>query len=215
MTRKNNILKIAILLTFILLVATLLVSTKRNTNNYNHLFEDKSIDSCINLLDCDLAPGDILIKRQITDRTNFISKLYGLYFTHAAMYVGDDNIVEARGKEKNKSEEIWLTNINNTEWVSNEIESFIVLRVKNSTYSKLKTSIEFIKQIANDDSYVFGFDNDISQSKEQYCTGLIWKAYNFADILGDPPNKFISPDSIVDMALKGDSFVISLKKERV
>ena len=60
-----------------------------------------SPSSCTHISECDLLPGDILIRRYITSRTTVFEHIIHPYFTHSAFYMGNDQIAEAVGSEEN------------------------------------------------------------------------------------------------------------------
>lgn len=125
---------------------------------------------CKKLKDCKLITGDILIRRYITDRTWLFDKLANPFFTHSAMYLGDDKIIEAVGNEKLNQDEIVINDIIKSDWYDTGIESWVIVRVKNipSKITKIKKELE---DIAMDPEYSFGLPT--KNHKQISCSDLI------------------------------------------
>jgi hypothetical protein len=132
----------------------------------------KTEPQCKKISDCKLLPGDILIRRYITKRTWFFDMLFNPYFTHSAFYIGDDQIVEATGTERNSEDDIKINQLSKSFWFNNDVNNFVVIRPKNYN-SKLDTIKNNLKGIANDPEYTFGLSK--GNDKKTTCADLIFK----------------------------------------
>lgn len=126
--------------------------------------------SCGTLDKCKLVPGDILLRRYITKRTWLMDKLARPYFTHAAMYLGNNQIVEAVGTENNPEDDIQVANLTNSDWLNFDMSDWVVVRPKN-----IGTSMNLIEKnlrsIASDPEYKFGLPEQ--GLKRTTCSKLI------------------------------------------
>ncbi len=133
---------------------------------YNNLFRLTSrqvsdslngvVSTCNSIIQCQLEPGDILVRRNITDRTRVMDKFAHLYFTHVAFYMGNDQLIEAGGIEKDSRDDIKTVALSKSDWVANDIQSFIILRPKKYG-KKIDVVRNELMRIANDPEYSFGF----------------------------------------------------------
>ena len=180
---------------------------KYNRNGPNVLLTTNS-KTCANILDCNLLPGDILIKRQLTERTTVVANIFDMYFTHTALYIGENQIIEARGTDKNKQSEIVQNHLSFTDWVDPEIETLFVLRPTNASAEEITAAIKHAGLIAGSEEYIFGYGFNMSSSKRQYCSGLIWNIYQQAGYLTQFHKPVIFPDDLFSMATKGEYFYI-------
>ena len=85
------------------------------------------ISQCKKINDCKLLPGDILIRRYITSRTWVFDRFVRPYFTHSAFYIGNDQIIEAVGKEKSPIHDIQIVALSTSDWFDPGIESWVVI----------------------------------------------------------------------------------------
>ncbi len=149
---------------------------------------------------CDLHAGDILLKRELTDSTAIPSRVYNLHFTHAALYMGNDLILEAKGFDTNKANEISLSHKAATQWVSKEMEDWIVLRPA-AEVSTINDVISLVNKYASSPHLKFGFTRNALDDTVAYCSQLIWKIYYEAQYsLGEPYSGIITPDYIFHLA---------------
>jgi hypothetical protein len=126
---------------------------------------------CEKVKDCKLQPGDILIRRYITDRTRLIDRLFHPYFTHSAFYLGDGLLVEAVGTEKNREDDIQISELSKSDWLNPDVYNFVIIRPKNYS-SKLDIIKYNLLQIANDSDYFFGIPTQ--GEKKATCADLIY-----------------------------------------
>ncbi len=114
------------------------------------------------------------------------------YFTHSAFYLGNDQIVEAVGTEKDPKNDIQIAALSKSDWFNSDVNNFVVIRPK--SYSlKLETIKNNLKNIAEDPDYSFG------PSKQGYkkttCADLIFKQLVDEDIIHvSRAPKIITPD---------------------
>lgn len=147
---------------------------------------------CNKIADCTLEPGDILIRRYITEGSLFTQTALGLYFTHAGFYLGNDQIVEAYGREKNRLDGIRTDSFSTSMWTNETIENWVIIRPKkyNGTLGAIKNNLI---HIADDPEYVFGIPK--KGLKRALCADLIFDQltkYGLIKQAGVP--KFITPD---------------------
>lgn len=131
-----------------------------------------SIPQCKKIADCKLLPGDILIRRYITSRTWLFDTFTHPYFTHSAFYLGNDNLIEAVGTEKNRENEIQIESLSKSDWLNSDINDFVVIRPKNYM-GKLNVIENDLKNIAEDPNYRFGLPKQ--GYKQTTCADLIFK----------------------------------------
>ncbi len=159
-----------------------------------------TIPQCKKINDCKLLPGDILIRRYITSRTWLVDKLARPYFTHSAFYLGNDQIVEAVGTEKNPEDEIQIAVLSKSDWLFDDVENWVVVRPKNIT-PKLDTIKNNLIKIAEDPDYKFGLPQQ--GNKRATCADLIFEQLhneNIIDVSSVP--KIITPDYLLWLVMQ-------------
>lgn len=164
---------------------------------------------CETLSTCGLMKGDILIKRELSVRTNFIARVTEMYFTHAALYVGDGGIVEAPGYNFPVKERISLKNIVETSWAKDDMEAWLVLRPITSS-EVVDKAVEIGKSYASNPDVEFGITKNPFDNRRLYCSQLVWKAYYDAgfSFLEKIP-EIITPDDIFYVTVKSpDKFLV-------
>lgn len=198
---NNHLLikKSRIITFFIIFLFLLIISGFRFYNNLfrlsynqvkNSLSENSSI--CNKISECNLIPGDILIRRYLTKRTNLTTFLLHPYFTHVAFYLGNNQLVEAMGMERNSNDEIKISSFSNSDWLDSGIESFVIIR-PNYSSEQLNIIENNLITIANDQEYKFGFS--WQGGKRTTCAKIIFdqllseKIFNVSNI-----NEDITPD---------------------
>jgi hypothetical protein len=155
---------------------------------------------CKIINDCKLLPGDILIRRYITQRTWLVDKLAHPYFTHSAFYLGDDQIVEAVGTEKNPEDEIQTAILSKSDWSDIDVKNFVVIRPQ-YTGTELKIIKDNLKKIAGDPDYKFGLPG--SGYKRATCADLIFnQLLNERVISISNSPEIITPDYLFSLATK-------------
>ncbi len=148
--------------------------------------------SCNKIINCKMVAGDILIRRYITERTWLLNKIAHPYFTHSALYLGNDQIIEAVGTEKNPENEIQISILSDSDWFNSDIESWVIVRPKNIT-QKFNIIKGNLLNIAKDKEYVFGLPEN--GHKKFTCADLIFiqlKENGLVTTYNAP--KIISPD---------------------
>lgn len=127
---------------------------------------------CARIDDCGLLPGDILVRRYITPKTRFFDEFVHPYFTHAVFYLGDGQIVEAAGTEKDCSQEIRISELADGGWLDSGLEGFAIIRPKYTADNLAFIKAELV-DIANDPEYRFG--PPFLGAKQTTCADLILK----------------------------------------
>jgi len=209
---KKFILKLLALITIVVIVLFFLTFGIYSGNKlYNGIFRLSSdqisnslIDTmpqCKKIKDCKLLSGDILIRRYITSRTWLVDKFTHPYFTHSAFYLGDDQIVEAVGTEKDPADEIQITTLSKSDWLNFDVNNLIIIRPKNHS-RELDIIKSNLTNIAEDPNYTFGLPKQ--DYKKATCADLIFKQLFDENIIHvySPP-KIITPDYLF-FATKND-----------
>ncbi len=171
----------------------------------------KHQSECKQIKDCKLIEGDILIRRYITHRTWLIDKLSHPFFTHSAMYLGNDKIIEATGYEENPKDEIRISNFSQSDWQDEQIESWVIIRPRNIS-NKIVRIKKDLENIANDPDYRFGFPK--KGYKRLSCSDLILNPLiNEAIINVANRPEMITPDYLFWLAINnpGDFEIIAHK----
>lgn len=147
---------------------------------------------CQKISDCKLLPGDILIRRYVTSKTWSFNQFARPYFTHSAFYLGDNQIVEAIGTEKNHQNEIQISKLSESDWWDGGIESFVIVRPK-YTSEKLNQIKINLTDIANDPNYKFGLPQ--TGVKQTTCADLILEQLIYEKVVTvSSTPKIITPD---------------------
>jgi hypothetical protein len=165
------------------------------------IVESKEV-TCDSLTACNLMPGDILIRRYVTKRTYIFNLFLKPYFTHSALYLGEGKIIEASGTEKDSRDDVSIRDISTSDWMDSDIESLVVIRPKKYTKQTLQESIQKLKNIADDPTYVFGFEEGNTS-----CSELIYR--NSPQLFNTvvPEEVIITPDYLFSMS-NDDGFEI-------
>jgi hypothetical protein len=159
----------------------------------------KRPSSCTKLSDCALQPGDILVRRYINSNTIYFDKLLHLYFTHSAFYLGDGNIVEAIGPQKDHQNEIQVTKLSESDWMDSGIESWVVIRPTYSA-SQLESIEANLENIADDPEYRFGLPS--LGERNVTCSGLIAsELINGGAITGNNISHNPTPDFLFSLTM--------------
>lgn len=167
--------------------------------------------NCTSLENCDLQPGDMLLRRYITSQTALYNVLIHPYFTHSAMYIGNDRIVEAVGIERKQgTNEVQISKLSKSDWMHSGIQSFVVIRPKYppGALSEIRDSIA---HIAEDDNVRFGFSP--VHNKSTTCSALIYSELRLGHVIdatSTPP--LITPDQLYWLAYSNpDTFTTVAK----
>ena len=152
---------------------------------------------CLSLATCDLQPGDILIRRYITERTKPFEWFTHSYFTHSAVSVGEGMIVEATGPEEDPRLDIDTHPLLWSDWLNEDIETWVVVRPLGDA-GRVHQAIASLRAIADDPEYRFGihWQRD-DTSKVASCSDLVFRQYRTAGLITDtrPPIN-VGPDSL-------------------
>ena len=174
----------------------------RLSSNQVSNFLSNSKPQCRKIGDCKLFPGDILIRRYITKRTWLIDKLADPHFTHSAFYLGDNQIVEAVGTEKNPTDDIQIATLSKSDWLNSDVDDFVVIRPKNY-FLKLDIIKSNLKNIAEDPDYIFGLPTQ--KYKRATCADLIFQQLFHENIINaSNVPEIITPDYLF-WIVKNDS----------
>jgi hypothetical protein len=207
-----NYIGIVCILLFVLYLIYLSIHVKHelsrvvntNTSEVKALFLKEKI-ACKSILECNLKPGDILIRRYVTERTYMYDKLLHPFFTHSAFYIGDGKIIEASGTEDNTEDDISIKNLADTDWMNQGIESLVIVRP--NTYTTLKDDIERLIHIAEDKNYIFGFEEGNTS-----CSELIYRNTSDAYKTKVPSDLIITPDYLFQLSIKEGFKIIKINK---
>jgi len=158
---------------------------------------------CEKIRDCPLLPGDILVRRYITDRTRLFERVLHPYFTHSAFYMGNDKIAEAVGTEKNPADDIQVAEFSKSDWFDSDIESFVIIRPKNynGKFEKVKEDLE---KVAEDPDYRFGLPKHGKKTTDcaDFIVTPLLEEGIFA-FLNAP--QYINPDYLFSTAIQSQS----------
>ena len=205
---KNSIFK---LLSIVIIGSTLLFliyGLYLGHEFYNSIFRlssaqisnslNNEVPQCKKIIDCKLLSGDILIRRYITKRTWLVDKLAHPYFTHSAFYLGNDQIVEAVGTEKNSKDDIQIGILSKSDWLNFDVDNFVIIRPKNYSL-KLDVIKSNLKNIAEDSDYIFGLPKH--GNKKATCADLIFQQLLDEKVIRvtNVP-KIITPDYLFSVA---------------
>lgn len=164
-------------------------------------FNNKT-DICLNvkmLSECHLEPADILIKREITERTDILVKIFNLYFTHSAIYSGNGYIVEAKGFHSKNNDDITEERIQNTGWNSDKIKSWVILRPLTDA-SNRQNIVRVAKQYAVSPDKKFGISINNRSDNSVYCSQLVWDIFKEANYpIKESNSIIISPDELFSL----------------
>lgn len=110
---------------------------------------------CDKISDCDLLPGDILIRKYMTERIFFIDRFFDMFFTHSAFYLGNDELFEVFGPEKDPADDVQILLFQKTDWLNPDIENFVIIRPRHYS-QKLEKINKKLRFIAEGSNYRFG-----------------------------------------------------------
>jgi len=125
-----------------------------------------------------LKTGDVLLRKY----DHYLgSRLIPGYWSHAAMYVGDDKVIHMLGEG----------------CVEEDILTF--MRCDNLEILRCNDMPKVLKAITNCYSYLgreYDYDFDSTESKFLYCSELCWEAYEQPDIEKRIKKNYILPDDL-------------------
>lgn len=200
MFRKVYKIIIVVILSILLLLGLIMFGAYRFYNSifrlsYEQVYSvvNQNPTECKKFVECKLIPGDIIIRRYITNVSELFSTTLDPYFTHAVFYLGNDEIFEALGDYGKPDDQIIITKLSDSDWYNKDMNDFVILRPKNY-YGKLDEVILDLKNIANDPEYKFG---PIREGKKTVsCSDIILKNLVDKNIINALPKtpKIITPD---------------------
>ncbi len=187
-------------LSFILFKITPIKEIKyiyENRNNFFTLKDDEIpplqiLHRCNKLEQCNLEQGDILIRRYITKRIWLLTKITHPHFTHSAIYIGNNKLIEAGGQERDRADDIRIVEINKSDWLQNDIDEIVIFRPIASSRSTVN-AIDSLTAIANDPDYYFGLHK--FDAKRSTCAELIYDQLRSQGLVHDANyNDLVTPD---------------------
>lgn len=200
MLKKISKIILIIILILILIVCFLLY---RGNKFYDSIFRltpeqvrnslDINESECKKLSECELQPGDILIRRYVTPVTEIAYITLDPYFTHSAVYLGNDELFEALGNYETPENQVMVTKLSESDWFYEDMRHFVIVRPK-STEEKIENFISKLRAIADDNEYVFGPLKD--GRKTVTCSDIILKYIEEDGLVSKKAEnpKYISPD---------------------
>ena len=156
---------------FIIVYASIFRLSEKEVDS---LLNRHSYTQCEEILSC-IKDGDILIRRKITEETEFFDKTINPYFTHTALYLGDGLVFEAVGSRPNPADDIVSYPLNQSDWIGNATvtpEKVFILRLSLEE-QVLKSIRNSLSDIAQDPEYRFAFY--ITGEKRTQCSEVILK----------------------------------------
>jgi len=130
---------------------------------------------------CELQPGDILLQKYNSLENLALMNVGGTYFTHAALYLGNERIAQAVGLFVPPADQVIEQSIES--WTNPAIYDWVVIR-PNTTDAVKQSAVEYAKAKANATAPIVTYSIFASRSSQQdtYCSLLIWQAYNQAGV---------------------------------
>jgi len=129
---------------------------------------------------CTLEPGDILLETGITPNDFFVG-IGGTYFTHSAIYIGNQEVAEAAGSFLNHADDVSIKLLTQSSWWRTDVRTWAVIRPSVTSDIKLK-AVQYAINKANESGVVFAIDASREDDKKFYCSKLVWKAYQQAGV---------------------------------
>lgn len=207
---RHLTLRKKVCLYFVIFIALLILLTIAKTVHYARtntfrllpeevfqMLNDKT-STCAKIKDCALHPGDILLRRYVTKDSWLTETAVGIYFTHVGFYLGDDQTVEAHGREKDHKDDIRTNVFSTSMWTQDDVEDWVIIRPKKYG-SKLDAIKNNLLTIADDPNYVFGIPR--TGFKRVMCADFIFNELLKQKIVtsqGAP--KIITPDYLLSVA---------------
>lgn len=148
---------------------------------------------CSTIQECNLMPGDILIRRYITEDTRLFDQIVQPFFTHSSVYIGSGQIVSAVGFKPNIQDEVIQENLYTSDWMHLDMEKWFIVRPL-FTQPYIKKIIKNLEDIANDPQYGFGlFD---ASKKQTTCADIIYRQLTVDPSMSTLPEspKHVTPD---------------------
>jgi hypothetical protein len=130
------------------------------SNKSNSLNTQNQPNLCTSIKDCEFMPGDMLIRRYITEDTERFEKVMRPFLTHSTFYIGNGEVVEAVGSKPDIKDEVVKEPLHSTDWMNSDIEKWVIVRplfIKPHIQEITKS----LKDIADDPDYGFGLFDKI------------------------------------------------------
>lgn len=187
----------------VLVLISVAVILYRGNNFYDSVFRlsyaeittsvGNNSSQCKKFKDCTLQPGDIIIRRYVTNASELFNDLLDPYFTHSAIYLGNDELFEALGTNESPENQIRITKLSERDWLAEDMNTFIIMRPKIRTETIDNVILE-LKNIANDPEYTFGIWDE--SKKKASCSDAIFKYLEKNGIISISSNipTIITPD---------------------
>jgi hypothetical protein len=202
--RKTTFFYLAGFLVLILVSIVIKTVHYARTNTFRLLPEEvyqmlgDKTSRCTKMKDCDLQPGDILLRRYVTKDSWLTNTAVGINFTHVGFYLGNDQTVEAHGREKNHKDDIRTDVFSTSMWAQDDIQNWAVIRPKKYG-EKINEMKSNLISLANDPNYVFGIPR--TGYKRVMCADFIFNELLRQKMVTshDAP-KIITPDYLLLIA---------------
>jgi hypothetical protein len=202
--KKKIFVYLAIFLVLIVLLIVIKTVHYARTNTFRLLPAEVSqilsgkTSSCLKMKDCNLQPGDILLRKYVTKDSWLTDTVVGIHFTHLGFYLGNDQTVEAHGKEKDHKDDIRTDIFSTSMWAQDDIQDWVVIRPKKYG-SKINAVKNNLLSIANDPNYVFGIPR--TGFKRVMCADFIFDELVKQNIVtSQGASKIITPDYLLSVA---------------
>jgi CARDB/Permuted papain-like amidase enzyme, YaeF/YiiX, C92 family len=129
---------------------------------------------------CTLEPGDILLESGVAPN-DFFAGIGGTYFTHAAIYIGNQELAEAAGSFPNHANDVRITPLTQSSWWRTDVRAWAVIRPNVTSDIKVK-AVQYATGKANQSGVVFAIDAAREDDKQFYGSKLVWQAYQQAGV---------------------------------
>lgn len=165
---------------------------------------EKIEPQCVKFSECKLQPGDIIVRRYITMVTDLFSKTLNPYFTHSAIYLGDDELFEALGNYLEPEDQIQITKLSESDWMKGDMKNFAIIRPKNLGDKFPKIDLN-LREIANNPDYIFGLLDETKKTAS--CSDVILKELIDKKVVVNLSNQpwVITPDYLFWITLNDKS----------
>ena len=151
---------------------------------------------------CTLEAGDILLETGVTPDDFFVG-IGATYFTHAAIYIGNQQLAEAAGSFPNHANDVRIKPLTQSSWWRTDVRAWAVIRPTVTSDIKLR-AVQYATNKANELGVVFAIDASRDDDTKFYGSKLVWKAYKQAGvdletitgIGGTVTNFWVMPDDL-------------------
>jgi hypothetical protein len=165
-----------------------------------------NVSRCQKFSECKLIEGDIIIRRYVTPTTKTLDFLFNPYFTHSAVYLGNNEIFEAVGNTVPVIDQISVNKLSETDWFNDDMKNFVVIRPRDY-FSKFEEIKEKLVSIADDPEYIFMPLDETKKTAS--CSDIIFKNLSDQKIIdgGEMP-QFLLPDYLFWTIVSHENFEI-------